>query len=124
MGDQTAGLSRPQEAAESIALAIKGCLRGREGDNMDTADIEHEAQKASDGLTTNALIPAAARQGRCYASGAVFGDAGGRLSPSAAVVPCLRGLRIVMRAPRTAPRTADSYRQTPCGQPSNRIFVL
>jgi hypothetical protein len=27
---------------------------------MDTADIEHEAQKASDGLTTNALIPAAA----------------------------------------------------------------
>jgi hypothetical protein len=30
---------------------------------MDTADIEHEAQKASDGLTTNALIPAAARKG-------------------------------------------------------------
>ena len=52
-------LGRGKQAG-SIPLAIKGCLRGREGDRMDTADIEHEAQKASDGLTTNALIPAAA----------------------------------------------------------------
>ena len=51
---------------------------------MDTADIGFKAHEASDGLTTSALIaprPCAFPFGverRCYASGAVVREAGGR----------------------------------------------
>src|ERR1700675_1675184 len=63
--------SRAFSAAESSRVRFHQQLKGvcevatNSGDRMDTADIEHKAQKASDGLTMCALIPASARRGAC-----------------------------------------------------------